>query len=336
VSGTPWLTGSREAWLGEATEWIGATVDAVGLGPRVEVTPIRERVWGAVLRVVTSDRVLFFKAEGPGAGHEPVIVADIAAAHPQLVPDLLAADLERGWLLMADHGSPMWDSVDPSGEIEIWEQIFPAYAHMQSTSAPNLQRWIDAGTPDRRLHVLPTLVDSLLAGGGVPLDHDRRRAIDAALPDLAKVCDELATTGFAQSIDHSDMHGGNVLIGRGMPRLVDWGDACITHPFTSPFVTYQHTVAKLPASDRPAATRRLRDAYLDAWSEKASPDDLRDVFAKATWLGHLIRALNFAHQLGDPSEWGEAVATFLVRWEQQRALLGRDDELILAVASQVE
>jgi hypothetical protein len=330
------MTAARDSWLGDATRWITGTIDALGLGPCADVAPIRERPWGAVLRVEISDRVLFFKAEGPGARHEPVIVADIASTHPQLVPDLLASDLERGWLLMADHGSPMWDSVDAAGEIEIWEQIFPIYARMQRASAPKIERWIDAGTPDRRLQRLPALVEGLLAGGFVPLDHDRRRAIEAMLDDLAGVCDDLATTEFAQSIDHSDMHGGNVLIGRGTPRLADWGDACITHPFASPFVTYQHAVAKLPASDRPAATRRLRDVYIEAWSEDASADDLRDAFAKATWLGHVIRALNFAHQLGDPSKWGEDVAKFLGRWQEQYALLGRGDELIMAVASQVE
>jgi hypothetical protein len=329
------MTDARAAWLDDATRCIDGTIESLGLGPLVDVTSIRERPWGAVLRVETSNRALFFKAEGPGARHEPVIVADIATTHSQLVPDLLAADLERGWLLMADHGAPMWASVDPAGEVDIWEQIFPMYADMQRVSAARIERWIDVSTPDRRLHLLPELVDELLATGDVPLDDDAHRAIDAALPDLARVCEELGAAEFSQSIDHSDMHGGNVLIGRGKPRLVDWGDACITHPFVSPFVTYQHAVAKLPASDRPAATLRLRDVYLEAWSEYAPAEELRDAFAKATWLGHLIRALNFAHQL-DPKEWGDAVVTFFIRWQQQYALLGRGDELIMAVASQVE
>ncbi len=330
------MTGGREPWLADATRWITETIDTLGLGPHADVTSIRERPWGAVLRVETPDAFLFFKAEGPGATHEPVIVADIAATHPQLVPHLLAADVERGWLLMADHGSPMRDSLDPAGEIQIWEEIFPTYADMQRASVLKVERWIDAGTPDCRLELLPALVDELLAGGSVPLDSDRRRAIDAALPQLARICEELVSTGIAQSIDHSDMHGANVLIGRGMPRLVDWGDTCITHPFTSMFVTYQHAVAKLPVSDRPATTLRLRDAYLEVWDEDASSDDLRDAFAKATWLGHVIRALNFVHQLVDPSQWGEDVAKFLKRWQEQYELLGRGDELIMTVANQVE
>lgn len=101
-------------------------------------------------------------------------------------------------------------------------------------------------------------------------------------------------------------------------------------------MTYQHAVAKLPVTDRAAAALRLRDVYLDAWSDVASRGDLRDAYAQAIWIGHVIRALNFAHQLGDPSEWGEAVAKFFLRWHEQFALLGRSDELILTVASQVE
>ena len=44
---------------------------SLALGPLVDVTSGRERVWGAVLWVTTPDRMLFFKAEGPGARHEP-------------------------------------------------------------------------------------------------------------------------------------------------------------------------------------------------------------------------------------------------------------------------
>jgi hypothetical protein len=58
----------------------------------------------------------------------------------------------------------------------------------------------------------------------------------------------------------------------------------------------------------------------------------------ATWLGHLVRALSFVHQLdvSQIDEWGGAVATFLRRWAQQRSLLGRGDDLLAAIANQTE
>jgi hypothetical protein len=87
--------------------------------------------------------------------------------------------------------------------------------------------WIDAGVPDRRVHRLPGLLDSLLAGqtpGGVlPMDAEQRRAVDGLLGDFGRVCAELAATPCAETLDHGDLHGGNVLVDGGRHRLVDWG-----------------------------------------------------------------------------------------------------------------
>jgi hypothetical protein len=334
-----WMTEGRDAWVAELTSWI---TDAVG--PPSAVTCVRERIWGAVHRVDMPDRVLFFKAAGPGGRHEPVILADVAGRWPGLVPDVLAADLDRAWLLMEDHGTPMWDSIDPAEQVEIFGQILPHYAQMQRGSRGLVGRWIDAGTPDRRVARLPELLEGLLSGelwcDELPLDADDRRAIDATVPVFAIVCAELGASPFADAIDHSDLHGGNILVGRGDPRLVDWGDSCITHPFASPFVIYQHAVAKLPAADRRAAAVHHRDAYLEAWDDDASPDELRRAFAHAIWLAHVVRALNFAHHLDDTgpdaAEWSRGIAQFLVRWQRHAALLDHPDDLIEAVASETE
>jgi hypothetical protein len=339
-----WMTDAREAWMDDVTGWITGALDSLGLGPQSAVTCVRERIWGAVHRVELPERVLFFKATGPGGRHEPPIVADIAGRWPGLVPDVLAADLDRSWLLMDDHGTPMWDSVDPAGQVAIFERILPHYAEMQRGSRELLGRWIDAGAPDRRVSGLPALLDGLLSGelwrDPLPLDPDERRAIDATVPLFASVCAELGATPFADAVDHSDLHGGNVLVGRGEPRLVDWGDSCITHPFASPFVIYQHAVAKLPASERRVAALRHRDVYLDAWSDDASPDDLRRAFVQAIWIAHVVRALNFAHHLDDTgpdaAEWSRGIAQFLMRWQRHAALLDHPDELIEAVASETE
>jgi hypothetical protein len=309
----PWLSDARESWLADVRRWV--------------------RVWGAVARVGTAGGPLYFKAQGCRARLEPVLVDDLARRWPGLGPDVLAADPERAWLLLADHGTPMSASVDPAGQVAVFAGLMPRYAAVQRESPALIERWIAAGAPDRRVPRLPGLLERLLAGDlwGVapPLDRDHRRAIDAAFPDLVRVC--------ADAVDHCDLHGGNVLMGRGTPRLVDWGDACVTHPFVSLFVTYQHVVARLPPPDRRAAALRLRDTYLDAWSDLAPVEELREAFGHATWLGYLVRALSFAHML-EPSDATnrEAVGRFVIRWARQRALLGRAGDLVEAIAAQTE
>jgi hypothetical protein len=211
---------------------------------------------------------------------------------------------------------------------------------VQRESSALIERWIAAGAPDRRVSNIPKLLERLLAGelwGALPLEPEQHRAIEAVLPELRRVCEQLAATPFASTLDHCDMHGGNVLIGRGSPRLVDWGDACITHPFCSLFVTYQHAVALMPPGDRRSSALRLRDIYLETWSDLASAAELRTAFAHATWLGYLVRALSFAHML-DPSDASGRVdvARFLMRWAETLPVLGRADDLVEAVAGQAE
>lgn len=334
-----WMTDGRDAWLADVRAWITGTVgepDAVEL--------VRERIWGAVHRVEIPGRRVFFKATGPGGRHEPVILADIAPRWPGLGPDVVAADLERSWLLMEDHGTAMWDTVDVAEQVVIFEHLLPHYAEMQRESGDLIGRWIDAGTPDRRVTQLPAMLDGLLNGelwrDELPLASDERLAIDATRPLFERVCAELAATPFADAIDHSDLHGGNVLVGRGEPRLVDWGDSCVTHPFASPFVVFQHAVAKLAPDERRDAALRLRDAYLEPWRADADRGELVRTFAAATWIAYVVRALNFAHQLDDTapdaSEWSSGIAEFLRRWLAKADMLDRPDDLVVTVASEVE
>ena len=70
-------------------------------------------------------------------------------------------------------------------------------------------------------------------------------------------------------------------------RLLDWGDASISHPFASLVVTFRflEETNKLPPADKWFA--RLRDAYLEPWGH-----GLAGAFALA------IRVGTFAHTFG--------------------------------------
>ncbi|MEX0874215.1 MAG: hypothetical protein WD646_05800 [Actinomycetota bacterium] len=143
MSLTPWLTEARESWLDEATLWVTETIASLGLGPATGITSVREMPWGVVLRVMTADRDLFFKAEGLGGWHEPVLLRDLAATWPKLVADVIAFDDVRSWMLMVDHGRPMWDVLEPAEQLSVFEGILPLYAQMQQASTNSIQRLIE-------------------------------------------------------------------------------------------------------------------------------------------------------------------------------------------------
>ena len=324
----------------EVADWLAEVVVRHRLGAIADVASVRERPWGAVLRITTSDRVVYFKADGLGAHHEPLVLAELARAWPGFGPDVLAADASRSWLLMADHGKPMWDVLDMTGQVATLERLLPLYAEMQASSSPSVTAWIGAGAPDRRVHRLPALLDSLLAGqmasGALPIAEEQRRAIDAVLPDFARVCDELAASPFAETLDHGDLHGGNVLVDGGSFRLVDWGDSCVTHPFSSLFVTYQLALSRFDRAHRAAAALRLRDAYLEPWIREGSTASLRETFTLAIWAGYVTRALDFVSMLQGANaalidEWHGHVVVLLRHWEEAHALLNHGAQFLSAI-----
>jgi hypothetical protein len=327
VTDVPWLGDERDEWLADVRAWLDVVVDV----RIVDVSPVKEMPWSAVLGVETVDGLRYFKAAGPRGRHETRLLADLAVAAPELVPDVVALDHERAWMVLGDGGRLLRD-LDAVDQVAVVESVLPAYAAMQRATASKATSWIDAGVDDRRVERIAALLEDVLDGrtriGRVPIDDDARRVYVDALPALAEVCAELASTDVPVALDHADLHGTNVVVAAGRGRVIDWGDAGITHPFASMFVPYQFVVRQLPARDRLWAVLRLRDAYLDGWGGgRADHAAVR----RAVWLGHVTRAIGTAHELdgADAQALGglDEIVELLRAWHGRRHAL--DDDLVL-------
>ena len=125
-----------------------------------------------------------------------------------------------------------------------WERVLPAYADPQRKLSPRVGELTAAGVPDERPHRIPELFSALLDKTDVlfveepdglrPEEFARFRQLGSA---LATRCDVLAHSGIAPTVDHSDLHDGNVFVQDGSYAVFDWGDASLTHPFASLLVT---------------------------------------------------------------------------------------------------
>ena len=176
----------------------------------------------------------------------------------------LGADVEGRRLLLPDGGPP--------GRIET---ALPAYGELQRRLVPHAERMIGLGVPDMRPAQMPERLDEALeATGG-----DARVA--ALRGDFADWCAELAAAPGEASLDHNDLHAGNVLDG---DRFYDWGDAVVAHPFASMLVP-------LAAAGDDAV--RLRDAYLEAFSDLAPHAELVHTLELACRVGKVARALTW-------------------------------------------
>ena len=328
---TPWLTDARDAWLADASAWIAN----VAPGEIRNIEPVRAMPWSAVLRVEGSDETMFFKAEGLGGWHEPRILIELQDGFTDIVPRLLAYDEARSWLLMEDRGVEMHGRLTGSQQLDVLEGLLPRYAQMQQATTHLADTFIAARAPDRRMERIGDVLDHLLGGdvygGPIPVADQLRRRIGELRPLLEGACDELAASAVPAALDHGDLHERNILVADTRATLVDWGDSCITHPFSTLFVSYDVTLTRTEYPDKRAAARRMRDVYLDAW-----PSGSRREFVLAVWVAHLTRAMDLMHMLNGATpemmtDWHRYIVDFLQRWVDTSSLLDDEDELIYAI-----
>ena len=126
----------------------------------------------------------------------------------------------------------------------------------------------------------------------------------------------------AATIQHDDLHGGNIVVGPDGDRFFDWGDAVVSHPFATLTVTFNSIAHRTGRGLDDPAFGRLRDGYLEAWADVASRDRLVASATFARDLGCIGRALSWERALEglEPHEMDghdDAVAGWLMEFAER-------------------
>lgn len=251
--------------LSAAEDWI-----------RLHVTPIdvmhveRERPWATVLRVPVSEGCVWFKACAPVQAFEPHLTVSLFERWSDRVATVLAHDVERRWLLLADAGTllgvPGTKPALPGAKPEDWLHVLPKYADLQRGEIPFATDHLQRGVPDLRVESLPHRFEEFLSGE-LPVGDSERRRLEAFVLQFARMCEELAVSGLPATIQHDDVHGGNLYKRRDVYRLLDWGDSSISHPFMSLVSNFRLLRYPEVLSPNDPRCTRLRDAYLEPWGK---------------------------------------------------------------------
>ena len=206
----------------EAEEWVRGFVTPTGPADDVHVRP-----WAQAARVPVAGGVVWFKACGPVQAFEPRLTATLHGRHPDLLPEVLAHDHDRGWLLLGDAGRRVADLGNPP---EVWLRALPAYAELQRVEAAHADDHVAHGVPDLRAPALPQLYDELIHRT-LPVTVDEQQALAARAEDLHRWCHELADTGVPDTVQHGDLHMYNLFLDGDRVRVIDWRDSSVGQPF---------------------------------------------------------------------------------------------------------
>ncbi len=278
-------------WRAQAIAWIE---ESIGGPPTRPVEQPHVYPWSTVLRVPTREGDLWFKASSPTHSFEAALALELVRVMPDRVPEVVAADPGRGWLLMRDAGIRLRDLVGGREQLVHWEWLLPLYAELQIALAPRASELLTLGVPDERLENLTAHFerllgdeDALLVGQPEGLSGDELARLRAAVPEVAALCRELAAYGVPETLQHDDFHDGQVFVADGRYRFLDWGDSCVSHPFHTLVVTLRAAAHKHVFEPGGPEVERLRDVYLEPFggSELAAAVDL------AHRTGTIARAL---------------------------------------------
>lgn len=109
------------------------------------------------------------------------------------------------------------------------------------------------------------------------------------------MCEEMVGI-FPDTLDHGDLHSGNVFVEDNSFRFFDWGDASITHPFLSIRV-FWNSLYELLEEDTDEnwmmKISEFRPTYLDMWKDYAPLNVLKRQLFLAEQVGCVYRALSW-------------------------------------------
>jgi hypothetical protein len=299
-----------------------------------EITQPHIRPWSTAFRIPTDMGVAWCKASGPGPAYEgPLLAAfDRRGVRGPLLP--FATDPGRALILAPDGGPTMRDTrADGNGDhdLEAWARILRGYARLQRSTEAWAEDLVALGVPDMRPDRLVAVLEAFIADDGIwartdAEDRDAaraaRRRLPGLLPVIAGLVDELAAVGIPATIQHDDLHGGNILVGPAGDRVFDWGDASVAHPFMTLTTTLNSIEYRTELDQHGPELGRLRDVYLEAWTDVAPLTPLVAAEERSRILGAISRAASWERSFrGVPTDelegHGGSTAAWLVEFVER-------------------
>lgn len=300
------------AYRAEITTWVHDRLAAAGRPVTGEEREFRAWAWSLLVRFPTADGEVWFKACARGMAQEAALLDGLSRWVPDRVLQPIAVDVDRGWLLLPDGGRTLREERQGRTDFDDWLRILVEYAQLQRAVEPFVAEMLALGVPDNRPEALPRVRAALLAADPAPgrgrpagLTAGQLRRQSADTPAYERMCAELAASGVPASLNHDDLHDHNVFMGRDASRpfrVFDWGDATVAHPFGVLLVSLRFAAEQMGLSPGAPELLRLRDAYLEPWTDEHDVADLREACRLAVRVGGVARADCFRRAMSEAFE----------------------------------
>lgn len=293
----PW---ESAAWGAEIDTWVRTELASQGIQVTGAISFLHKNAWGAFASIPTSAGIVYLKTPAPSLHFEARLTQTLATIRPDCMAPLVSIQPEQGWMLSMDSGEILRHHINRIEDLYHWHRVLPLYATLQRDAVAYLPALLDLGTPDRRLAHFPLLYEELLkditnlrVDNPPGLSSEEHRQLSELVPAVSAWCQQLASVDLPETICHEDFHDANILLQDGQYRFVDWGESCIGHPFFTILVMIRSTAYRLELEEFSAEMIRLRDIYLEAWSDLKPMHELQEAYETAHKLAMINRSLSY-------------------------------------------
>ena len=292
----PW---SRLGWFSKTSVWLADRLRSLGLGEVAAIKQIRAWERSCVLSAETVSGRIFLKCVPEMFRHEPALTQWLCKHEPESAPTVLdwgCLPVVGHYLLMRDYGGQQLATIR---DIKQWEHAIEDFALLQRRLDTRADSLGALGVPLRSICDLSPRAERMLADRSAlqacrdGLTDAEVSELDKLLPTLRRAASAILSGSLAPSLDHGDLWSEQIIV-RPSPEstaalFTDWSDCAISHPFMG-LAFFCDDAAEVLLHE-PAAYDRLRDCYLENWSDTMPRAELRKQFASAELLGPLQNAL---------------------------------------------
>lgn len=298
----PWF---NKDWSKKIKPQIISILTNQGFKSIISITQYYVSAISCILKIETEKGFIFCKSVLPPIfKNEPKITQALTSYLPDYFPEIVFTDNKQGLILTKDFGK---DILSENKDFDNWLKTVKSYAKLQIEMIKNKDQLLNEGMFNRSLDSIgQQLKDMLKMSDKIFLDQENSitsEELNKLTDNFEKVenlIKELQFYNIPETIEHGDLHAGNIAIKDNRIIFYDWSDCAISHPFISMRVFFWNFFDKdgkikekldyFP--DISNSYNLLVDSYLNEWSEYGSKEDLKKAFEisqKVSYIAFVIQ-----------------------------------------------
>jgi len=273
---------SRLGWIHEVKKWIAERVNHP-IEDLSHITQTNGSNEATLLRFDTASGATFwFKAVPALDTSEYRVTATLRELFPDYLPTLLAASDEwNGWL-MEDAGRSLDDleNLRP----RVLEEVAHHLGELQKASESHVSTLLGRGCMDQRIpaisesmpEMMTYLEEAVITSNSTSNSQISRQRLRDVYRAFQVAASRLEDIDVPDTLVHSDINTGNILIGEGSCIFTDWSQAGVGHPFAN----FEQLRIQLAQDHRTAASSydRLIAAYKRSWTGRVTDSQFQIAF----------------------------------------------------------